>query len=375
MKVAMLTYSTRARGGVAHALKLAERLKSTGTEVTIYSLARSDDASTASGFYREVSVPYRVFAYEWHPDIMTRLERMIEAYVANLPRDADIYHSQDCVGGTSLMRMKSDGLISAPVFRTIHHIDDFAEPGLFEFEKRAVAHADHRFVVSKYWRDALKRDFGYDSTVVYNGLDASDFSRGQPRRSKTPTVLFVGGLEPRKGLEYAVLAMPRVLEKFPNSRLVVVGKSGFRGTDDPGWFKVLANRAGIEDSVEMHESVSQEMLMQLYSDCDVLVLPSRNEGWGLSLMEAMAFEKPVVATRVGGIPELVTDGKEGFLVDNGDITGLADAVARLLGDPTLRAKMGQAGLDRIKEFSWDEAAKVVHRAYESALRHPSRSRP
>lgn len=375
MKVAMLTYSTRARGGVAHALKLAERLQTLGADVTLYSLSRSDDPSAVGGFYRETSVPFRVFAYEWHPDIMTRLERMIESYVANLPKDAEVYHSQDCVGGTALMRMKSERLISAPVFRTIHHIDDFAEPRLFEFEKRAVSDADHRFVVSKYWQEALKRDFGFDSTVVYNGLDLSDFPRGQPRRSKTPTVLFVGGLEPRKGLEYAVLAMPRVLEKYPNARLVVVGKSGFRGTDDPDWFKVLANRAGIEESVEMHESVSQEMLMQLYSDCDVLVLPSRNEGWGLSIMEAMAFEKPVVATRVGGIPELVVDGKHGLLVESGDVSGLADAVGRLLGDHDLRARMGRAGLERVKDFSWDGAAKTVLRAYESALKHPSRSRP
>jgi glycosyltransferase involved in cell wall biosynthesis len=375
MKVAMLTYSTRARGGVAHALKLAERLQSQGADVTLYSLSRSDDASASSGFYREVAVPYKVFAYDWHPDIMTRLDRMIDAYVANLPRDADIYHSQDCVGGTSLMKMKSEGMIRAPVFRTVHHIDDFADPNLYEFEKRAVAHADHRFVVSKYWQDALKRDFGYESTVSYNGLDLSDFSRGQPRRAKTPTVLFVGGLEPRKGLEYAMLAMPRILEKYPNARLVAVGKSGFRGTDDPAWFKVLAERAGVGDAVELHESVSQEMLMQLYADCDLLVLPSRNEGWGLSIMEAMACEKPVVATRVGGIPELLSDGKEGLLVETGDVAGLADAVGRLLGDSALRAKMGRAGLDRVKDFSWDQTAKTVLRAYESALRHPSRSHP
>ena len=370
-----MTYSTRARGGVAHALKLAERLQALGVDVTLHSLARSDDPSASGGFYRETTVPYRVYSYEWHVDIVTRLERMIDAYAANLPRDADIYHSQDCVGGTALMRMKREKLISAPVFRTVHPIDDFAEPRLYEFEKRAVSNADHRFVVSKYWQDALKRDFGFDSTVVYNGLDLADFPRGHPRRSKTPTVLFVGGLEPRKGLEFALLAMPRVLEKCPNARLVVVGKSGFRGTDDPGWFRVLANRAGIEESVEMHESVSQEMLMQLYSDCDVLVLPSRNEGWGLSLMEAMAFEKPVVATRVGGIPELVVDGKEGLLVESGDVSGLADAVGKLLGDPSLRAKMGRAGLDRVKDFSWDGTAKTVLKAYESALKHPSRSRP
>ena len=367
LKVAMLTYSTRARGGVAHALKLAERLRALGVEVTIYSLARADDPSASRGFFRDVSVPFGIFPYEWHPDMVTRLERMIAAYSENLPRDAELYHSQDCVGGTALARMKSRGTISAPVFRTIHHVDDFAEPTLYEFEKSAVAHADHRFVVSQYWKDALRRDFGFESVISYNGVDESDFRDLPARSSRRPTVLFIGGLEPRKGLEFLVLAMKQVVERVPDARLVAVAKAGFRGTDEVGWFKVLANRTSAAGSVEFLESVSQEKLLTLYADCDVVALPSRNEGWGLSLMEGMVCGKPVVATRVGGIPELVRDGADGILVEPGDIVGLADALCKLLEDPKMRARMGEAGKKRAKEFSWDETAKVVLLAYEKAL--------
>ena len=367
MKVAMLTYSTRPRGGVVHALKLAERLQSLGVDVTLYSLVRSDDRGNARGYFRDVSAPFALLPYDWHPDLATRLERMIESYSSGLPKDADIYHAQDCVGGTALARMKAKDEIRAPIFRTIHHIDDFAEPRLYEFEKRAVADADHRFVVSRYWQGVLKKEYGYDSVIAYNGLDPSDFANLPERSSDKPTVLFVGGLEPRKGLEYLVQAMETVIERIPEARLMAVAKTGFRGTDEWSWFSTLGNRLGLEEHLEFFESVSQEKLLELYSECDVLALPSKTEGWGLSLMEAMACGKPVVASRVGGVPELVRDEVDGILVEPGDVRGLAGALTRLLEDPDLRRSMGVAGQNRVLEFSWDATARVVMDAYREAL--------
>ena len=350
-----------------HALKLAERLRKTGVDVTLYSLSRSDDPKGAGGFFREVAVPYRIFTYEWTSDLITRLERMISAYSGGLPRDADIYHSQDCVGGTALARMKSQELIKAPVFRTIHHVDDFAESRLFEFEEKAIAHADHRFVVSKHWQKMLKDEYGYDSIISYNGLDIGDFSQLPVRKGRDPTVLFVGGLEPRKGLEYLLHAMEYVIDALPSARLIAVGKTGFRGTDEWSWFSKLADRLGISGRMEFTESVDQETLLRFYSECDVLVLPSKTEGWGLSLMEAMACGKPVVASKAGGIPELVRDGTDGILVRPGDVRGLADSIIKLLSDPDLRTEMGKEGMRRVREFSWDETAKVVLKEYEAAL--------
>jgi len=381
LKLAMLTYSTKPRGGVVHALKLAERLSTIGVDITVYSLARSDDRNGQVGYFRKVSVPFRIIPYEWHPDLLTRLHRMIEAYSGNLPRDVDLYHAQDCVGGTALTRMKSQGMISSPIFRTIHHIDDCAEPSLLEFEKKALGSAEHRFVVSRYWQDVVKTQYGYDSIVTYNGLDLEDFSRLPPRTSKTPTVLFVGGLEPRKGLEYLVLAMEQVVHEVPEAKLVAVAKTGFGGTDDWHFFEQLASRAGLSNNVDFRESVSQQTLLGFYSGCDILVLPSKTEGWGLSLMEAMACKKPVVASRVGGIPELVRDGTDGILVGAGDVTGLSKAILRLLKDPDLRKRMGGAGKERVGMYSWDATARIVLGEYlrvlgqDGSAEHGRDSRP
>ena len=367
MKLAMLTYSTKPRGGVVHALKLAERLSAMGVDITVYSLARSDDRTGQVGYFRKVSVPFKIIPYEWHPDLMTRLHRMIEAYSENVPRDLDLYHAQDCVGGTALARMKSQGMISSPVFRTIHHIDDCVEPSLLEFEKKALGSAEHRFVVSRYWQEVLQKQYGYDSMITYNGLDLEDFGRLPPRKSKTPTVLFVGGLEPRKGLEYLVLAMEQVVHEVPDTKLVAVAKPGFGGTDEWRFFELLACRAGLKDNVDFRESVTQETLLRLYSDCDILVLPSRTEGWGLSLMEAMACSKPVVASRVGGIPELVRDGTDGILVEVGDLAGLSQAISRLLKDPSLRERMGAAGHERVGRYTWDATSHLVLEEYRRVL--------
>lgn len=356
-------------------MKLADRLHSLGIDVTLYSLCRSGDPSSAKGYFRDVSAPFGIFTYEWSPELITRLENMIRAYAENLPRDMDIYHAQDCVGGTALARMRSDGLISAPIFRTIHHVDDFAEPRLFEFEKRAVAHADHRFVVSKYWQRVLKDEYGYDSVISYNGIDLSDFKRLPRRVSTAPTVLFVGGLEPRKGLEYLVHALEFVVDKVPETRMIAVAKTGFRGTDEVGWFKVLADRLALTEHIEFHESVSQDKMLEFYAECDVLVLPSKTEGWGLALMEAMACRKPVVASRVGGIPELVRDGIDGILVDPGDVSELANAIVRLLTDRKLNSKMGGSGAERVRQFSWDSTAAVVRRSYEDVLSKWKNTRP
>lgn len=364
MDVSMLTYSTKARGGVAHALSLAEHLRGKGIDVTLHSLAREDDEESAEGYYRLVGVPYEIYTYEWHEDVMVRLGRMIEAYEKGLPRDSSIYHSQDCVGGTALHRMRSGGVISAPILRTVHHIDDFAEPRLFEFEKEAVRHADHRFVVSQYWKGALERDYGLDSTVVYNGIDINRFDALPPKRSSNPTVLFVGGFEPRKGLETLILAFEQIQATVPQARLLVVAKTGFRGVDTEEWFRTLADRARVGEAVDFLQSVGQDEILQLYSDADVVALPSRNEGWGLSLMEAMACERPVVATNVGGIPELVRDGADGVLVEPGDVSGLARAISDLLRDEERRRSLGTSGRTRVSGFTWDDAAEATIAAYD-----------
>jgi glycosyltransferase involved in cell wall biosynthesis len=164
--------------------------------------------------------------------------------------------------------------------------------------------------------------------------------------------------------------MAHVIRDVPEARLTAVAKAGFRGTDEWGKFQGLASDLGVAGSCEFHESVPQETLLGLYADCDVVALPSMTEGWGLSLMEGMVCGKAVVASRVGGIPELVRDSIDGILVEAGDVQGLREAIVSLLSDEGMRERMGRAGRQRVKDFSWDDTAKVVLEAYKDALQSP-----
>lgn len=95
MKIAMLTYNTKPRGGVVHATYLAENLQKMGLDVHIFSLCKKEEKAE---FYREIDVPYTIFSYKAHRNIVKSVEEMIKTYAKNLPKDYDIYHTQDCVG-------------------------------------------------------------------------------------------------------------------------------------------------------------------------------------------------------------------------------------------------------------------------------------
>ena len=370
MKVAMLTHSTKPRGGVVHALHLSEALTDLGVDVHLFSLRKWREKSYPHGFFREVSVPFDIFPYRARGNLNEDVKRMISTYDETLPLDFDIYHTQDCIGGNALSLLKKK--VSAPTIRTVHHVDEFRGPLLTKLQEDSINLCDVKVTVSEYWKKKLKEVYGVDSYVVHNGVDVKRFDPdGYPKPERNGVdILFVGGLEARKGLEHLFLAVENLLPKHPDTRLTVLGRSGMTSTqefDERRLFSILAKRLGIGRNVRFLEQVSDEQLPTLYALCDVFVLPSRMEGWGLALMEAMAMMKPVVATRVGGIPELVEDGKTGYLVDLGDVLGLSEAITKLIENPSLRKKMGRQGRLSAKKYTWDNAAKKTLQLYERAL--------
>ncbi len=114
--------------------------------------------------------------------------------------------------------------------------------------------------------------------------------------------------------------------------------------------------------------VTHDELLRLYERAAVIVCPSRREGFGVVCAEAMAHGRPVVATSVGGLRDLVVDGETGLLVPPGDVPALRAALERVLGDRELRRRLGRAGRARArKAFSWDDAVRLTVQAYEDAL--------
>jgi glycosyltransferase involved in cell wall biosynthesis len=130
----------------------------------------------------------------------------------------------------------------------------------------------------------------------------------------------------------------------------------------------LAARLGVHRQVEFIGYQSRPGVVRLLNECTLFVLPSRSESLGIAVIEALACGKPVVATAVGGIPEIIEDGTSGILVEPEDARALAVAIRRLLGDPALRERLGRAGRRRVKDaFRWQRMAEGYVRAYEELL--------
>ena len=131
----------------------------------------------------------------------------------------------------------------------------------------------------------------------------------------------------------------------------------------------MTSSLGISKHVVFVGFVEENILKQLYNACDVFVLPSHMEGFGLTLLEAMAAAKPVVASNVGGIPELVKDGVNGILVNSSNPKELATALTFLLDNPKVARNIGSRNREYVaKNFSWEKTAKMTSVLYERILK-------
>jgi glycosyltransferase involved in cell wall biosynthesis len=200
--------------------------------------------------------------------------------------------------------------------------------------------------------------------------DGASFRKAFSIPDSEPVVLFSGRLAVNKGLMVLADAAPDVLRQFPDTKFVVVGQ-------DMGVREGLERRLkelGIGDRFLFTGHIKDEALfLSAYGACDMLVLPSEYEAFGLVLLEAMASGKPCVATNVGGMPEVLGEPSPpkgihqtgcGMLVDYQDTGQLARAIGRLLSDKKLRETMGMAGRARVqKEFNWDAVTARILEIY------------
>lgn len=157
-------------------------------------------------------------------------------------------------------------------------------------------------------------------------------------------LLFVGRLVPYKGLHVLLRAFRQILRQIPSVQLAIVGAG-----PQESFLRDRCQKYGIADAVHFKGVLSRRHLREIYSACDVFVLPSRSrsEAFGIVLLEAMAQAKPVVATHVGGIPYVIDDRVTGLLVPPFDPGPLAQAITQLLSDPNYRQLLGQAGRNRV----------------------------
>jgi glycosyltransferase involved in cell wall biosynthesis len=200
--------------------------------------------------------------------------------------------------------------------------------------------------------------------VIHNGVCLPRVSNVEIEdQNASQVILFVGRLIWRKGVKYLIDAMPKILAEYVDTKLLVVGN----GEQRP-FLEKRAEKLGIENSVQFLGNVSSENLYSLYNEADVYVQPSLYEPCGLAVLEAMSMGKSTVATRVGGIPELVTNGVEGLLVQPRNSLQLARAIINVFSDPSCRRRFGSNARKKVeREFTWEAIAKKTFEFYKNLL--------
>ena len=175
-------------------------------------------------------------------------------------------------------------------------------------------------------------------------------------------LLYVGTLEPRKGIDTLLSAWARIASRLPDVDLVIAGK--------PGWhtdrLHLQARDLGVEPRVRWTGYVDHGDLPALYSAAEALVFPSRYEGFGLPPLEAMACGTPVITSNSSSLPEVVGDA--GLLLPPDDVSALAHAIYLVMTQPALRAELRERGLRRARDFTWERTAARTRAVYESVLR-------
>ena len=234
---------------------------------------------------------------------------------------------------------------------------------LAQIEKLAGYVTDKIICVSEFDRKlALKFKVAREDklVVIHNGVDPNEFfkiSRDYHKSSNEVIVTFVGRLAPPKDL----LLLIDAIKLVPEIKLQIVGDGELRQQVEGYIFK-----NGLRDRVILLGERFD--IPKILAESDIFVLPSRWEGLPLTIIEAMMSGLPVVATRVGGIPELVDDGVNGYLVPSRDVNALAKAIRKLVSDVELRERMGKAGREKaIEKFTLDKMLSKIAQVYEDVL--------
>jgi glycosyltransferase involved in cell wall biosynthesis len=255
------------------------------------------------------------------------------------------------------------------VVSTKHGFNEWRYARRYAFADRAAARFQDRIIAIsnalKNWLIAVERLPAWKMDVVHYGVDTQAVV-GAPRESfiASSSALVVGTVSrliPQKGIDVLIRAFAQVVRTKPNVSLVVVGDGPERSN-----LQRLAVELRVSDRITFAGSIRHAEIGSWLSGFDVFALPTYGEGFGLALLEAMAFGKPVVASDVMAIPEILGDERAGVLVPPGNVSALSDAILRLANDSTLRANLGVTAKQRAcGEFTIDAMVDRTLRIYES----------
>ncbi len=273
-----------------------------------------------------------------------------------------------------------------------HGLDIIYANVLYQFLcVRWLKHCD-RVIANSAYTASLARNAGMPANrieIIPPGVDSQRFAATTNEHTARTNlglegkriILFVGRLVKRKGIkEFIENSFVNIVREVPEACFVIVGGNPEESLTHRGnvlsEIQAAVTQLCLQDHVRLLGAVSDERLIALYRMCDVVVLPvlatkDDVEGFGIVLLEAAAAAKPTVATRVGGIPDAIEDGKSGILVERGDYNGLTEAIITLFRNDAVLSALGNYGVRRVQEnFDWTKIVEKYERALDAATLEP-----
>ncbi len=314
-------------------------------------------------------------------------------YGADLASAVSIYNSQvakmllekhaqkpyDAIHGHDWLTVKGAGEASSK--SSLAHVHTFHSTEydrtsypwdfVLDIEKQGARESDLLIAVSRRTKEQLKKIGAADSRVrvIYNGVDAAKFNGSQPAPDKSAIarfrhgdgklVLFLGRLTEQKGPVQFLHAAKKVLQKNPKVQFLIAGTGEL--------LPLLINMSiemGMQNSVRFLGFVSEEEQRRIYSSCDLYVMPSTSEPFGITALEAMASKIPVIVSKTSGVSEVV---KSAVRVDFWDINGMAQKMLAILSYPSLHSAMVSMEGNDVGALTWERTAAETAKVYEEAI--------
>lgn len=309
------------------------------------------------------------------PGIVDEFADGVRAHLAIDP--ADVLHANYWLSGVAGHRLKHE--LDLPMVSTFHTLarvkaetGDVEPQNRIDAESDVIACSDIITANSVVELHELVRHYGADPSrieIVPPGVDHAFFSPGSRRGARQalglgdePVLLFVGRIQPLKGVDVAVEALSRLRD--PRARMLIVGgSSGIEGDDHAAEVHDLITDQGLDDRITMVPPQPHHVLSTYYRAADVTIVPSRSESFGLVALESAACGTPVVASDVGGLRTLVDHGRTGLRVPGRDPDDFAEAVERIIGDPIFAGRLSERAAEAATAYTWTSMAARLRRVY------------
>ncbi|MGD6991418.1 glycosyltransferase family 4 protein [Sutcliffiella horikoshii] len=286
-----------------------------------------------------------------------------------------IIHAHDWLVGFAARALK--GFMTLPLVSTIHaleqgrsNLENPIQLQTARWEESLIQNSDALIVCSTFMKKEVERKIQGEKEVrvIPNGVQLSNeesesVSDFLNRKSYTNLALFLGRMVPEKGITTLIEAAKKIHENHPECLFILAGKGPYLSD-----YQALVCQAGLEKTILFVGYLNEREKATLLKRCDMLLVPSIYEPFGIVAIEGMAAGKPVLAARTGGLSSIIKDGESGLLFEPGDAVDLSEKVSAILENPSLSASLGEKALNEVKQkYNWEDVRDQTEAVYETTV--------